>query len=405
MVIYKIAFRNIFRQKRRSTLTALTMLGGFVLAAVAIGWADGAYNHIINMFTRNRLGHIQIHAKGYLDKPSLYNNIDHVEKLGKRIMQVEGVEAWSPRLYSAGLASVGEKSTAVRIIGVDPERENTATHFDRKVVEGTSLSLNPAGEVLLGKGLARTLHAKTGDEVIIVSQAADGSLANDLYRMTGIIESGDDAQDSMAFYLHLADAQELLVMEERVHEMIIIVDSLNKVRVLSREITKAIQRPDLVVAPWQEFAKSFYTAMKADKMGNWIMIFIIILIVAIGVLNTVLMSVLERQREYGLLKAMGTRPRQILCLVLYEVNIIAIFSIVTGSGLAYLANNWLSRHGISLSEPFSYGGMTFKTMYAEVNLKSFLIPTLAVLATAVLVSLLPALKAARTDPAKTMRNM
>ncbi|MGA1839348.1 MAG: ABC transporter permease [bacterium] len=405
MVIYKIAFRNIFRQKRRSILTALTMLGGFVLASVAIGWADGAYNHIINMFTRNRLGHIQIHAKGYLDKPSLYKNIDHVEQLGKRIEQVEGVEAWSPRLYSVGLASVGEKSAAVRIIGIDPKRENKSTHFNRKVVEGESFSLNPAREVLMGKGLARILNAKTGDEVVIVSQAADGSLANDLYRLNGIIQSGDDTQDSMAFYLHLSDAQELLVMEDRVHEIVIIAEDLDKVRALSRDITNSIQNPDLAVAPWQEFAKSFYNAMKADKRGNWIMIFTIILIVAIGVLNTVLMAVLERQREYGLLKAIGTRPKQILLLVLYEVNMLAVLSIIIGSGLACLANNWLSWHGISLSEPFSYGGMTFKTMYAEINVQSFLIPAIAVLGTACLVSFLPALKAARTDPAKTMRNV
>jgi ABC-type lipoprotein release transport system permease subunit len=405
MFIYKIAFRNIFRQKRRSILTALTMLGGFVLASVAIGWVDGAYNHIINMFTRNRLGHIQIHARGYLDKPSLYKNIDHVEQLGKRIEQVKGVEAWSPRFYSVGLASLEEKSAAVRIIGIDPERENVATHFNRKVVEGESFSLNPAREVLLGKGLARTLNAKTGDDIVIISQAADGSLANDLYHLKGIIQSGDDTQDSMAFYLHLADAQELLVMEGRVHEIIIIAEDLDKVRALSRDITKAIQNPDLVVAPWQEFAKSFYNAMKADKRGNWIMIFIIILIVAIGVLNTVLMAVLERQREYGLLKAMGTRPRQILRLVLYEVNMLAIFSIMAGSGLAYLANKWLSNHGISLAEPFSYGGMTFKIMYGEINIQSFVIPAVAVLGTACLVSFLPALKAARTDPAKTMRNV
>ncbi|MGA1845326.1 MAG: ABC transporter permease [bacterium] len=399
----KIAFRNIFRHKRRSILTALTMLGGFVLAAVAIGWADGSYNNIINMFTRNRLGHIQIHAKGYLDKPSLYKNIEHVDRLGQKIMGIKGVESWSPRLYSAGLASAGDKSAAAQIIGIDPDKENAATHFDRKVTTGSPLSRSPAGEVLLGKGLARMLHAHVGDEVVIVSQAADGSLANELYRMTGIVESGDEGQDRTAFYLHLADAQELLVMEGRVHEVVIIAERLNRVRALSRQIEQAIDRPDLVVEPWQEFAKSFYTAMKADKMGNWIMIFIIILIVAIGVLNTVLMSVLERQREYGVLKALGTRPRQILALVIYEINMLAILSIAAGSGLAYGANKWLSLHGITLSEPFSYGGMTFHTLYSMVNLKSFLVPALAVLGTATLVSLLPAVKAARTVPAKTMR--
>jgi putative ABC transport system permease protein len=399
----RIAFRNIFRHKRRSVLTALTMLGGFVLAAVAIGWADGAYNNIINMFTRNRLGHIQIHAEGYLDKPSLYKNIDQVEQLGQKISEVPGVEAWSPRLYSAGLASVGDRSAAVQIMGVDPKRENAATNFDLKVVKGNPLSREASMEVLLGKGLARTLHAKVGDEVVILSQAADGSLANDLYRLTGIVDSGDEAQDSTGFYLHLKDAQKLLVIEGRVHEIVIIAQRLDRVRALSREITQAISRPDLAVAPWQEFAKSFYTAMKADKMGNWIMIFIIILIVAIGVLNTVLMSVLERQREYGVLKALGTRPRQILALVIYEITMLAIFSITAGSGLAYLANKWLSRHGITLSEPFSYGGMTFHTMYSMINVKSFLVPALAVLGTATLVSLLPAVKAARTAPARTMR--
>lgn len=399
----RIAFRNIFRHKRRSVLTALTMLGGFVLAAVAIGWADGAYNNIINMFTRNRLGHIQIHAKGYLDKPSLYKNIDMVDQLGRKISEVPGVEAWSPRLYSAGLASVGDRSAAVQIMGVDPVRENAATNFDLKVVKGNSLSREASMEVLLGKGLARTLQAEVGDEVVILSQAADGSLANDIYRLTGIVESGDEAQDSMGFYLHIKDAQELLVMEGRVNEIVIIAQRLDRVRALSREIQQAINRPVLAVAPWQEFAKSFYTAMKADKMGNWIMIFIIILIVAIGVLNTVLMSVLERQREYGVLKALGTRPRKILALVICEITMLAIFSIVAGSGLAYLANKWLSRHGITLSEPFSYGGMTFHTMYSMINVKSFLVPALAVLGTATLVSLLPAFKAARTAPAKTMR--
>ncbi|MGA1790102.1 MAG: ABC transporter permease [bacterium] len=403
MMMCRIAFRNIFRHKRRSVLTALTMLGGFVLAAVAIGWADGAYNNIINMFTRNRLGHIQIHAKGYLDKPSLYKNIDRVDQLGKKILEVTGVEAWSPRLYSAGLASVGDKSAAVQIMGVDPVLENMATNFDLKVIKGSTLSREASMEVLLGKGLARTLQAEVGDEVVILSQAADGSLANDLYQLTGIVESGDEGQDSMGFYLHLRDAQELLVMEGRVHEIVIIAQRLDRVRALSREISEAISRPDLAVAPWQEFAKSFYTAMKADKMGNWIMIFIIILIVAIGVLNTVLMSVLERQREYGVLKALGTRPRQILALVIYEITMLAIFSIAAGSGLAYLANKWLSRHGITLSEPFSYGGMTFHTMYSMINVKSFVVPALAVLGTATLVSLLPAVKAARTAPAKTMR--
>jgi len=108
----KIAWRNIFRQKRRTVLTVLTMFGGFTLSALSIGWADGTYNRIIEMFTRNRLGHVQIHAAGYLDKPSLYRKIDDFTRVGDIVENTEGVMAWTPRLYSAGLASVGEKAVA-----------------------------------------------------------------------------------------------------------------------------------------------------------------------------------------------------------------------------------------------------------------------------------------------------
>lgn len=130
-MLLKIAFRNVLRQKRRTILTALTMCGGFTLAAVSIGWSDGSYSYIIDMFTRNRLGHIQIHGKGYLDRPSLYNTIHDYTAVGEKIESIEGVEAWAPRVFCAGLASVGEKSAGVQIIGIDPEREVTATRFDK----------------------------------------------------------------------------------------------------------------------------------------------------------------------------------------------------------------------------------------------------------------------------------
>ena len=99
-MILKIALRNTLRQKRRTLLTALAMLGGFVLASVSVGWSDGTYSYIIDMFTRNQLGHIQIHGEGYLDKPSIYNTIEHVQQVGQKIADIKGVESWTPRLFT-----------------------------------------------------------------------------------------------------------------------------------------------------------------------------------------------------------------------------------------------------------------------------------------------------------------
>lgn len=197
-MILKIAFRNTFRQKRRTILTALAMAVGFTLLSLTIGLSDGAYGGIIEMFTRNRTGHIQVHREGYLDKPSLYETIDGYTGIGEKIQGTAGVEAWTPRVYAAGLGSVGEKSTAVQIIGIDVTREIQATRFDKKVVEGNILPDTAAHQAVIGKGLAKILSAKVGSEIVVFSQAADGSLANDVYKIVGIVESGDDPTDRTA---------------------------------------------------------------------------------------------------------------------------------------------------------------------------------------------------------------
>lgn len=403
MIILKIAFRNIFRQKRRTLLTALTMFGGFTLAAISIGWSEGTYSYTIDMFTRNQMGHIQIHGKGYLDKPTLYNTIYNYRQIGENISHLENLEAWCPRLYSSGLASVSEKSAGVRIIGIDPRLENDATRFDKKVVAGKTFSKNPSHEVILGSGLMKILEAGIGDSVVVVSQAADGSIANDIYEITGVVESGDDFSDRSSFYLHIADAQELFVLDRRIHEIAIIAKELADVNDLVEAVRREIGDPDLSIEPWQEFAKQFYVAMQADKQGAWIMIFIIILIVAVGVLNTVLMTVLERIREYGVLRALGTRPVQIFRLILIETNFIAIGSILVGLVASTAINYLLSIKGVAIPEAVTYGGVQFTKMYSEVNAMSLYIPAVTVIITVTLVSIFPALKAARTSPSRAMR--
>jgi len=400
----KIAFRNIFRQKRRTILTALSMMVGFTLSSVFIGWADGAYSNVIAMFTRNRIGHIQVHRQGYLDKPSLYKTINDYASAGQTIKAVEGVEAWAPRVYSAGLGSVGVKSTGVQIVGIDVGLEIAATRFDKKVVEGRALSTSSAHEVVIGKGLARILKAIVGQEVVLVSQGADGSMANDLYTIVGIAESGDEATDRMGCYLHIRDAQELLALEQRAHEIVVIASDIKRVEKITRALETDLKDPTLDVTPWQEVAKSFYRAMQADRQGDMIGRIIIMLIVAIGVLNTVLMSVLERTREYGVLKAIGTKPRQVFWLVICEVVIVAISSIIVGSIFGVLINYLLSIHGITFSQAFSIGGIEFRTMYAEVNTRMLYIPAITVIMSAVVAALFPAIKAARIIPAKALRN-
>ncbi|MCK4890895.1 MAG: ABC transporter permease, partial [Candidatus Aminicenantes bacterium] len=183
----------------------------------------------------------------------------------------------------------------------------------------------------------------------------------------------------------------------------ITVGNLNSVKKINDLVSQKIKSEEIEAVPWQVFAKSFYDAMQADVAGMWVMLLIIMFVVAIGVLNTVLMSVLERRREYGVLKAMGTKPKDIIKLILTEINILAFMCIILGSIAGFGINLLLSKHGIAIPEPITYGGMKFQYMTSEVNLRSFLIPAVIVFLSATIVGFFPALKAAKTDPAKAMR--
>jgi putative ABC transport system permease protein len=402
-----MAFRNIFRQKRRSLLTALTMFGGFVLAALAIGIADGTFYGIVNTFTRTRLGHVQIHQRGYLSRPALNAAIADYRSIGKVIDEAQDAEAWAPRVYSAGLASVGERTEAVRIVGLDPRLEDRATRFDQKVTAGRSFSPAPAKEIILGAGLARNLGVAPGEDVVLVTQGADGSLADGRYGVIGLVDSGDLAGDRTTAYLHIDDARDLLVLDDRVHEIVVIARSLKKAAALDAALSRKLAGLPLDVQPWQEFAKPFYLAMQAKLKGNSVLLLVLFIVVAVGVLNTALMAVLERQREYGVLKALGTRPRQVFTLIIIEILLLASASVVLGLGVSLPLNTYISHHEISMaglfSKPVTFGGMQYTTVTSEVNLRSFLIPTLTVLVSALLASVFPAVKAARTDPAKAIR--
>src|SRR6056297_2629978 len=401
MLTVKLAFRNLLRQKRRTVYTGLSMLVGFVLAGFFIGWADGTYNHMIDKFTRNRLGHIQVHQEGYLDKPSLYKTVGSPEEIGSRIDKYKQIEAWAPRIYSAGLVSITEKSVGAEIIGVDPQRENATTSFSNKVVEGRYFA--DSDEVLIGKELAKILNGGVGDDIALFSQAADGSIAENLYTVVGLLDMGDPRLNRSGFYLSLADARELLVLYNQAHEIAITLHDLRQVEAVTAALKSEFMETSLSVAPWQEFAEEFYRAMQADKNGMYISLVVVILVVAITILNTILMSVMERQKEYGVLKAIGTRPINIVKMVITETSVLALISIIFGSIVTFFLNLYMAEHGLHLGTPINWGGIQLEYMKGEVNFRSLFLPAVTVLFTSLAVCLFPAVKAARTEPAVTMR--
>lgn len=402
-MVLRIAFRNCFRQRRRSVLTLAAMAGGFALCSLSIGISDGTYLGLIDAFTRDRTGHVQIHGKGYLDKPTLYNTIDDPDRLGETVESLDVVEAWTPRVYSPVLAAVGNKTTGARIVGVLPGREARTTRLKSKVSAGRFLTMRSEPEVMLGFGLAEALGATTDDEVILIGQAADGSIANDVYRVVGIVGDGKDPYQRVACYMHLTVSQSFLELGQRVHEMaVVLADPSASARTASR-LKGLLAGRSVEVSPWQVVERAFYRAMQADLQGMWISLGIINLIVAIGVLNTVLMAIMERTREFGVLRALGTRPAAVFLLILGETACLSVLGVLIGGGLGVICNTILAKYGIVYPTPVEYGGYVFDRLISMVSFRSVWIPAVLTFGTAVLVSLTPATRAARVAPARAMR--
>ena len=195
-----------------------------------------------------------------------------------------------------------------------------------------------------------------------------------------------------------------LVLGGRVHEIAILLEDESLARETASKISEKLDDESLAVDPWQIVEKEFYRAMWADNMGNYITQGIIMLIVAIGVLNTVLMSILERTKEFGVMRALGTRPFTVLKLIVLETAILCIISIAMGALLSLSFNHYLSIHGIKLSTPFDYGGIRWDTILSEVNSRTLYVPAIVTFLAALTVSVFPAIRAARIVPVKAMRD-
>jgi ABC-type lipoprotein release transport system permease subunit len=353
-LLLKLAWRNIFRNTRRTILTGLAMMAGFVLSSVDLSILEGTFGDSVKAYTLAGAGQVQIHALGYLDKPTLFENFANAVAVGRVLDRMPQVQAWTPRLYAPALAFIGARTTSTRIVGVDPVREPQATRLLAGLKAGRSLAPGAGREAVIGGALADNLGAKPGDSLVLIAQAADGSIANDLFTIVGVKKSGGFSGHDC--YLPLPAAQEFLCLPGRCHELTVTLRDYRQSRSAARAIVAAVHDPALEILPWEEVDKQFYHFVQVKKQGNSVVLLILYVIICLGVVNTVTMSLLERTREFGVLKALGTRPVSLLTMIQLEVGLLALLSIAAGTPLSLWLDTLLATQGILYPQPIEYGG-------------------------------------------------
>jgi ABC-type lipoprotein release transport system permease subunit len=370
-------------------------------AALLEGFAMTTERNAIGLET----GQVQIHAHTYLDDPDIYTTITDPKQILDALDRL-GYHS-TPRLFTFGLAAAGSSSSGVMLRGVDTVREPLVTSIHEHLKKGSWLDKNDSTGVVIGRKLARIIGVSLEDEIVVVGQAADGSMANELFRVRGILKSVGEGIDRAGFFMTQEAFQTLFLLDEGYHEIVVVPDQAFQ-KTLA-EMTDEIKTvaADYEVKNWRQLRP--FLARILDMSNASLMVMLMVTYVAVGILtlNGMLMNVFERMREYGIIKALGMPPWKIFSIISLE----AFMQVTIASALAVLVGAPLSLfcevHPLDLSslaaDSASIAGIAFDPLwYCDLTANSIFLPILFLYLFTIIAIVYPALKASLIRPIKAI---
>ena len=401
--VWQTAWRNVWRNSRRSTITIIAIAFALVVTTLYSGMIAGYLADMERGVLDYEIGDLQIFAADYQRKPSIYSDVKDADAVVSRLEQA-GFRA-SARYLAGGLAAAGDSSAGVSIRGVDPVRDLGVSKLGLQLADGVWLDDAAPREVVVGKRLARTLGIAKGAEVVVLTQAADGSTANQLYKVRGVLKGIGDGTDRGGFFMTVGAFRELMVYQGGAHQILVrrpAALSLDAAAVRARALA-----PGLDVSTWKQILPTLATMLDAAHGAGLVMSFIIYLAIGIVILNAMLMAVFERVRELGVLKAIGMGPWTVLWMVLLESLMQAAVAVVIGLALAAPLAWYLAAVGIDqgkLANVSTQGIARSAIWRGEFTPQTFIGSVLMLLSIVTCAVIYPAIKAARLRPIEAMRH-
>ena len=410
----RLAWRNVWRNPRRTALSVAATVFAVVLVVFMVGMADGSHEKMIEDAVRLSSGHVAISGKGYRHSMTLEQFVPWDGRVEATVESANGVRAWAPRISSFALISLDERSHGGMVIGVDPARESKVTKFMKNVNEGRFLANTPepgAREVVLGRKLAERLGASIGDEVLLYGVAYSLETAYELFTVVGTMALPDPRLERNLAIVHIDVASEFYTYDGRITEVAILADSADQSGPLRAELQALLAGPlgdELELQDYAEMMPGLVQLILIDDAGMYIMLAILIVVVGFGILNTILMAILERTRELGVILALGLKPLALFRMVYLESMMLAGVGLLIGLLLSVPALAWLNGVEIPLTGDIAKAteiwGME-PVLVFKLMARNPIGSTITIICVAILAALYPAVKASRARPVDVLRSL
>lgn len=389
-----------------------------ILLAVIIGvWSmiflgslmRGMETEMVRNSISTLTGSIQIHHRDYRNDPVVENSMDNIDKLDKALSTVLGQDAlWAKRIRVSAVASNARHAGGVTLVGIEPEKEAKISFVGKAMISGRYLTSEDKNKIIVGRAFLKKFNTKINNKLILMSQDTHKEIASKAFRIVGVFSAESQSVEKQFVFVPISQAGKMLKMENLISEVSIMLPRLDitgkKETRAAKKLKAAVADDTCVIETWQQLLPMIKAYLEMSDFFLYIWYVVVFVAMGFGIVNTTLMAIFERMREFGLMKALGMRPFQVIKGVVTETFFLLILGISAGNILGFLSVAAISEKGIDLSA-LAAGAEMFgipRKLYPEIWAQDVAAAGLVVLVLGLLVSLYPAFKAARFTPTQAM---
>ncbi len=399
MLILKLGFRNLLRNKKRTILASMAIGMGLAAIIVADGFWKGMIVNMVDSVTKTYIGHGQVHHPKFMETFESQYYIKHSDQIIQSIKSNPDIKGYSQRALSIGMISSAEDSLNVNVMGIVPDSEKDMSLFSERLIKGAYLKNE--SDILIGERLRKKLGVDLGDRIVVtVTNSKTGDIEQELFRLSGIFGIGSKDMDEGFILIHYEKLKRMIAINGP-QEIVFKFKDLSLVD-KNKDFFDTLNSEIVETKSWKQLVPQIVAAIEMSDTSIGIMAAILFSLVALGILNTMFMSLYERTYEFGVVRAIGTKNIQLIKIIVVEAFALAVFSVIIGFIIAAIAGGYMYIYGLDYSG-ISFGEMTFTDkIHFVFDWSQVTIFPVALILFTVIISLYPAIHAIKTIPAEAL---